>query len=150
MTAYEFEETQWVGQVYQCSPEPGVPLPFSGEAIPAGFPSPAEEYLEGTLDLNELLAPYPEATYFVRVTGESMTGAGIFDGDILVVDRSRTPQNGNVIIAFVDGEFTVKRLRKTRSSLELIPENPDYAPITITPETAFETWGVVQHVIHKV
>lgn len=150
MGANDLLATGWVREVRRCSTEPGIPLPFSGEAIPAGFPSPAEEYLEGTLDLNELLAPYPEATYFVRVSGDSMIGAGIFDSDILVVDRSRSPQSGNVVIAFVDGEFTVKRLRRTESGFELVAENPDYPPIVITPETSFETWGVVRHVIHKV
>jgi len=124
--------------------------PLAGEAVPAGFPSPAEDYLEKTLDLNEHLVQRPEATFFVRVSGDSMVGAGIHHNDLLVVDRSQTPRPGNVVIACVDGEFTVKRLRKTETGLELAPENSDYQPIAITPDTDFEVWGVVRHVVHKV
>ena len=126
-------------------------LPLFGEAVPAGFPSPAaEEYLETPLDLNEYVAPRPEATFFVRASGDSMVGAGIFHGDILVVDRSQQPMPGNVVIAFLDGEFTVKRIVKGDEGLALVPENPDFAPILLTPETDFEIWGVVRHVVHKV
>ena len=116
----------------------------------AGFPSPAEDYLEKTLDLNEHLAPRPEATFFVRVSGDSMLGAGIHHDDILIVDRSVEPRPGHVVVAHVDGEFTVKRLRKTDSGLELAPENPDYSPIALTPDADFLVWGVVRHVIHSV
>lgn len=125
-------------------------LPLAGEAVPAGFPSPAEEYLERPLDLNEYVAPRPEATFFVRVSGDSMTGAGIFHDDILVVDRSQRPAPGNVVIAFVDGEFTVKRLVRSEEGLALAPENPDFSLIPLTDETDFEIWGVVRHVVHKV
>ncbi|WP_319466216.1 translesion error-prone DNA polymerase V autoproteolytic subunit [uncultured Pseudodesulfovibrio sp.] len=125
-------------------------LPLAGEAVPAGFPSPAEEYLERPLDLNEYVAPRPEATFFVRASGDSMTGAGIFHDDILVVDRSQHPVPGNVVIAFIDGEFTVKRLVRNENGLVLLPENPEYSPILLTPETDFEIWGVVRHVVHKV
>ncbi|WP_408005376.1 LexA family protein [Pseudodesulfovibrio sp. S3-i] len=125
-------------------------LGLAGESVAAGFPSPAEEYLEKTLDLNEYLVPRPEATFFVRVSGDSMIGASIHHGDILVVDRSQTPRPGNVIIALVDGEFTVKRLRKTPTGLELAPENPDFTPIPLSEETEFQVWGVVLHVVHKV
>lgn len=138
----------WVCRVTR--PAEGRPLPMAGEAVPAGFPSPAEEYLEKPLDLNEYVAPRPEATFFVRVSGDSMIGAGIHHDDILVVDRSQTPRPGNVIIAHVDGEFTVKRLRRTGERMELVPENPDYAPIVLTPEMDFQVWGVVRHVVHKV
>jgi DNA polymerase V len=125
-------------------------VPLAGEAVPAGFPSPAEEYLEKRLDLNELLVARPEATYFVRVSGDSMIGAGIHHGDLLVVDRSLAPKPGNVIIALVDGEFTVKRLRRTAIGLELAPENPEYDSIPLSEETDFQVWGVVLHVVHKV
>jgi DNA polymerase V len=127
---------------------PSRPLPLAGEAVAAGFPSPAEDYMEKTLDLNEYLAPRPEATFFVRVSGDSMTGAAIHHGDILVVDRSLSARPGNVVIARLDGEFTVKRLRRTAAGMELAPENPDYAPTPITPDTDFEVWGVVRHVLH--
>lgn len=128
----------------------GKALPLAGESVPAGFPSPAEEYLEQPLDLNEYVAPRPEATFYVRVSGDSMIGAGIFHDDILVVDKSQRPAPGNVVIAFVDGEFTVKRLVRDGDMLALAPENPDFSPIALTPETDFEIWGVVRHVVHKV
>ncbi len=128
----------------------GRPLPLAGETVPAGFPSPAEEYLERSLDLNEYVAPRPEATFFVRVSGDSMTGAGIYHDDILVVDRSQRPATGNVVIAFVDGEFTVKRLVRDGLGLALAPENPEFDSIRLTPEIEFEIWGVVRHVVHKV
>lgn len=140
----------WTKAVFRHACGERRPLPLAGEAVPAGFPSPAEDYLEKSLDLNELVAPRPEATFFVRVSGDSMIGAGIHHDDILVVDRSLAPCNGNVVIACVEGEFTVKRLHRTGDTLELAPENVDYDPIMLTPETDFEIWGVVRHVIHKV
>lgn len=142
-------EGSWIKDIARPDPDSCMFIAMAGEAVPAGFPSPAEDYLEKTLDLNEYLAPRPEATFFVRVSGDSMIGAGIHHDDLLVVDRSQTPHHGNVVIAHVDGEFTVKRLRKTAKGLELVPENPEYAPITITPDTDFEIWGVVRHVVHK-
>ncbi len=134
----------------QSPPELGTPLPlplFSGVA--AGFPSPAEPFIEQSLDLNELMIRHPAATFFVRVNGDSMQGAGIFSGDILVVDRSLSAVNGKIIVAFVNGEFTVKRLLLDGKNACLAPENPSYATIPITPETEFQVWGVVTYVIHK-
>lgn len=124
-------------------------IPFAVEAVPAGFPSPAEEYMERSLDLNEYVAPRPEATFFVRVSGDSMINAGIHHDDILVVDRSQTARPGNVVIACVEGEFTVKRLVRTPEGLSLEPENAEYAPIPLSQETDFEIWGVVRHVVHR-
>lgn len=118
--------------------------------MPAGFPSPADDYVERTLDLNEYLVEHPAATYFVRVSGESMTGAGIHDGDVLVVDRSVEPRPGRVVVAAVDGEFTVKRLVRREGAWLLEAEHPDYPPIIIGECTEFEVWGVVRHVIHSV
>ena len=138
------------GRASRSGPDDRVLPPLAGESVPAGFPSPAEEYLERRLDLNEHLVARPEATYFVRVSGDSMIGAGIHHGDLLVVDRSLEPRPGNVVIALVDGEFTVKRLRKTPLGLELAPENSEYAAIPVTEETDFQIWGVVLHVVHKV
>jgi DNA polymerase V len=140
----------WVGQVSRFDYRMRLQLGLAGESVAAGFPSPAEEYLEKTLDLNEYLVPRPEATFFVRVSGDSMIGASIHHGDILVVDRSQTPRPGNIVIALVDGEFTVKRLKKTPQGLELAPENPEYVSIQLTDETDFQVWGVVLHVVHTV
>lgn len=125
-------------------------IPFFAEGVAAGFPSPAVGELNGTLDLNQLCVRHPAATYFVRARGDSMTGAGIDDGDILVVDRSAKVSNGAIIIASLEGEFTVKRLHMHQDQVELLPENPRYAPITITPESGAEFFGVVTFVIKKV
>ena len=125
-------------------------LPLFLESVSAGFPSPADDYLEGKLDLNDHLVRNPAATFFVRVTGDSMENAGIYSGDILVVDRSIEPKNNNVIIAVVDGELTVKRLNIRNKEVSLMPENSKYKPLRITEEMSFEVWGVVSTVIHSV
>ena len=119
-------------------------------SVSAGFPSPADDYTEGSLDLNEYLIRHPAATFFVRVQGESMINAGIHSGDLLVVDRSLEPGNKKIVLAVLDGEFTVKRLVEKRGRLYLYPENPDYTPVEITEEKSFEVWGVVTAVIHEV
>ena len=124
-------------------------IPLFAEGVAAGFPSPAMGDLNGTLDLNRLCISHPAATYFVRARGDSMTGAGIDDGDILVVDRSLTPTNRRIIIASVNGEFTVKRFEKTATRMRLLPENTAYKPITITPELGAEFFGVVTYIIKK-
>lgn len=125
-------------------------LPLYASKVQAGFPSPADDYMEGMIDLNAHLIKHPAATFFVRVAGESMLGAGIHEDDILVVDRSLTPVHDKIVIAVVDGELTVKRLYKKAGEVKLIPENPDFTPIDITPETDFSIWGVVTNVIHPV
>ena len=122
-------------------------IPFFAEGVAAGFPSPAVGELNGTLDLNRLCIRHPAATYFVRARGDSMTGAGIDDGDILVVDRSVTVTNGAIIIASLDGEFTVKRLDMQGRKVRLLPENPAYSPIEITAASGAEFFGVVTYVI---
>ncbi|ETR68280.1 MAG: DNA polymerase V [Candidatus Magnetoglobus multicellularis str. Araruama] len=117
--------------------------------VSAGFPSPAEDYIEGKLDLNEHLIKHPAATFFVRVTGDSMVDAGIHPGDILIVDRAIEALDKKVVIAVVNGELTVKRLRKTRKGCVLTPENKKYPSIQISEDQNFEIWGVVTNVIHK-
>ncbi len=116
--------------------------------VPAGFPSPAADYEEGKLDLNRHLIRNPAATFFVRVTGESMLKAGIHSGDLLVVDRSIEPRDKNVVIAVVNGELTVKRIRMRRNKLTLVAENDAYRSQEIDEEMEFEVWGVVTNVIH--
>ncbi|WP_058910093.1 translesion error-prone DNA polymerase V autoproteolytic subunit [Entomohabitans teleogrylli] len=124
-------------------------LPLFLERVPCGFPSPAQDYIEERLDLNKLVIRHPSATYFIKVSGDSMIDAGIGDGDLLVVDRSLRAEHGDIVIAAVEGEFTVKELR-TRPTLCLLPRNTSYAPIPVTPET-LEVFGVVTHTlkIHK-
>ena len=116
--------------------------------VPAGFPSPAEDYIEDTLDLHKYVVRNSIATFFMRASGESMIGAGIHDGDILVVDRSLSPVSGKVVIAAIDGEFTVKRLRKRGGRVLLLPENSQYEPIDITDHENTTIWGVVTFALH--
>lgn len=117
--------------------------------VSAGFPSPADNYKEEKLDLNKYLIKNPAATYFVRVTGDSMIGAGIHCGDLLVVDRSIEPADKKVVIANINGELTVKRIRIRKNKITLEPENTDFPAQQISPESEFEVWGVVTNVIHS-
>lgn len=128
----------------------GAVVPLFTEQVAAGLPSPADDYLEDNLDLNKYLVKHPIATFFVRVTGDSMIGAGIHSGDILIVDRSLEADNRKVVIAVVDGELTVKRLVRKNGTIHLIPENDKYEPIVIKDEIDLEIWGVVTSVIHAV
>ena len=121
---------------------------ISGSVV-AGFPSPAEQYLEPPLDLNELLVKRPAATYFVRVEGDSMIDAGIHDGDLLVVDRSLRPASGDVIIASVDGDFTVKTYRRDKDGVRLEPANPAYPIIYIRKGQELDYFGKVTACIHQ-
>jgi DNA polymerase V len=123
-------------------------LPMYLESVSAGFPSPADDYLEGKIDLNEYLIHNPAATFFVRVTGDSMNTAGIFSGDILIVDRSLHAKDNNIVVAAVNGELLVKRLSLKDSKLFLVAENKAYQPIEVTEQMNFEVWGVVSSVIH--
>lgn len=125
-------------------------LPLYQSAVTAGFPSPAESEMEGTLDLNDLLIRHPAATFFVRVTGNSMVGAGIHHHDILIVDRSLEPTTGKIVIAAVNGELTVKRLMKDGATIQLVAENEGYPPIEIKEGMDLHIWGVVTNVIHTV
>lgn len=124
-----------------------LPLPFFMESVPAGFPSPAEDHIEKTLDLNEFLVRHPQATFFVRVSGDSMAGAGINDKDILIVDRSLEPTHGKIVIAVLDGDLTVKRLHRKDGVIRLLPENPKFKAIEIKKESDLPIWGVVTNVI---
>ena len=125
-----------------------VALPLFLERVAAGFPSPATDYVERTLDLNELCIKRPAATYFVRAEGYSMTGAGIYPDDILIVDRSLTATEGDIVIASLYGEMTVKELQ-TSPVIRLLPCNDDFSPVEIANPDDLELFGVVTHVIHK-
>lgn len=127
--------------------------PMMGSAVSAGFPSPADDYAEGQLDLNDLLIKRPAATFFVRVTGDSMIGAGIHERDLLVVDRSLEPENGSIVVAIIDGELTVKRLRRRRTGegerLTLEAANSRYPTLELAPDSDAQIWGVVTYAIHE-
>lgn len=125
------------------------PLPLALCRVEAGFPSPADDYMERSLDLNEHVIKHPAATYFIRASGDSMTGAGIFDGDLLIVDRSLEPAHGRVAVVEVDGQLTVKRLFKSKGRFRLQSENASHPPIELQEESDVVVWGVVTHVLHK-
>ncbi len=123
--------------------------PLFSCSVSAGFPSPADDYIDRRLDLNELLITNPAATFFVRAAGDSMIGAAINHDDILIVDRSLAATSGKIIIAVIDGELTVKRLAQTATSCTLMAENPNYPDLEINEESDFQVWGVVTSVIHQ-
>ena len=125
-------------------------IPLLAGRIAAGFPSPADDYVDQSLDLNTHLIEHPEASFFIRVKGHSMVGAGIHDGDLLIVDRALEPRDGKIVIAAIQGELTVKRLKFRKGTAWLVPENPDYAPIRIREDHECLIWGVVTQVIHAV
>lgn len=137
-------------EIYKCNIESPRKLPLFLTPIRAGFPSPADDYLDKKLDLNEHLIKHPASTFFVKVKGDSMIKAGINSGDILVVDRSLEPKDKKIVVAILNGDFTVKRVQKMKNKLYLVSENDDYQPIEIKDEADFEIWGVVAHVIHSV
>jgi len=125
-----------------------IKLPLFSDGVKAGFPSPADDHLQRRLDLNEELISHPAATFLVKVEGDSMQEAGIFDKDTLVVDRSLNPVNKSVVVALLNGEFTVKYFYKTANQISLKPANKEYQPITIKSSDDFEVWGVVTNAIH--
>ena len=126
-----------------------VKLPLFLTKIQAGFPSPAEDYIDQKLDLNEYAIKHPSATFFVRVNGESMINADIFHNDLLIVDRSLQPQNNSIIIADLDGELTVKRFSKKRNKYYLVAENENFPDIEVNGDRNFEVWGVATFVLHS-
>ena len=123
---------------------------FFDTGISAGFPSPADDFKQQRISLDKELIKNKEATFFARVSGQSMIGAGIDDNDLLVIDRSLEPEHNKIAVCFLDGEFTVKRLKVEDSCVWLQPENPNYKPIKITEDNNFIIWGIVTNVIKKV
>lgn len=134
-------------QVYRLSDFDCVTLRMYDSAVPAGFPSPAADYKEEDIDLNQLLRPHPSSTFIVRVSGDSMVEANIPDKSWLVVDRSIKPKSGSIVVAVVNSEFTVKRYISNSSGVRLMPANPKYQPIVITEDMDFRVWGTVTKVI---
>jgi DNA polymerase V len=123
-------------------------LPLA-EGIKAGFPSPAQDYIDLAFDLNKELVKNPSSTFYGRVRGDSMVDEGINDGDILVIDKSLPPAEGRKAVCYIDGEFTLKTIRIKKDGIYLMPANPAYKPIKVTEENDFVVWGIVTYVIHK-
>jgi len=134
------------------APEDSSPLEIvlAQTGISAGFPSPADDFKEFKISLDKTLVKNKEATFYAKVSGQSMVGAGIDDGDLLVVDKSLDPKHNNIAVCFIDGEFTVKRLKVSGNDVYLQPENPSYKAIKVTDDNNFQVWGIVTHVIKKV
>jgi len=130
--------------------ESDIRIPYVSQGVSAGFPSPALDFLETSIDLNKELIENPTTTFYIKVEGHSMTDAGINDKDILIVDRSLEPADKEIAICFIDGEFTVKRLKLEKDCLYLMPENQKYQPIKVSEENNFIIWGIVTYVIKKI
>src|SRR5690554_1214388 len=137
-------------QIFSADTDSELHLPFVDEGISAGFPSPALDFIDQSIDLNRHLVKHPSATFYGRVKGYSLKNAGIDDGDLMVIDRSLEPVNGKIAVCFIDGEFTAKRIKVTKEEVWLMPDNEDYSPIKITEDNHLMIWGIVTHVIKAV
>ena len=133
---------------YPSMPSAPLELPLFSVKVSAGMPCPADDHVDDLLDLNDHLIQHPNDTFFVRVEGESMINASIHDGDLLIVDRSLKPKHDSIVIAQLNGEFTVKRISIQHNRLLLMPENSAYSPIEVSEDMDFKIWGVVTNVIH--
>jgi len=133
--------------IFSATTETVLELPLIDTGISAGFPSPALDFIDLTIDLNRHLIKNPSATFYGRVKGMSLKNAGIDNGDLLIIDRSLEPKNGKIAVCYVDGEFTAKRIQITENEVLLIPENENFKPIRITEANDFIIWGIVTHVI---
>lgn len=136
-------------EFYTISTDTPLALLYIQQGISAGFPSPALDYLDATIDLNRELIKKPSSTFYARVKGVSMKDAGIDDGDLMIIDRSVPPTDGRIAVCFIDGEFTVKRIKMESDCLWLMPENIDYKPIKVTEENQFLIWGTVIYLIKE-
>jgi DNA polymerase V len=126
-----------------------ITIPFFESSVAAGIPALADDHVAMRLNLNQHLVKNPTTTFSVRVKGDSMMDAAIYDGDLLIVDRSLAPKDSDIAICIVDGEFTVKRLQLQNGTVLLLPENPDYPPIVVDESNDFQIWGIVTYVIHQ-
>lgn len=126
-----------------------LPLPYADEGIKAGFPSPAQDYMEMAIDLNKELIKHPSSTFYGRVKGDSMKDAGVLDGNVLIIDKSLEPHSGDMAVCFVDGEFTLKYIEIDKDVIYLMPANEEYPPIKVTADNNFIIWGIVTYVIKK-
>jgi len=132
---------------FSASTETHIDIPVIEGGISAGFPSPAQDFLDVSIDLNEVLIKHPASTFFGRVSGESMKDLGINDGDLIVVDKSLEPKNGKIAVCFIDGEFTLKTIKVESDECWLVPANKDFRPIKVEEDNNFIVWGILVHVI---
>ena len=135
-------------KIYKVENSKALLIDFHMTSVNAGFPSPAEDHLDVSLDLNEYLIKHPSATFYIYAKGDSMINDGIYSGDIMIVDRSLSPKSKDIVIAVIDGDFTVKRIYYKNNKIYLIPSNKKYKSISITDDMDFQIWGVVTHTIH--
>lgn len=135
--------------IHKIDTSSSLPLQFADEGIKAGFPSPAQDYLEQAIDLNKELIRHPASTFYGRVVGDSMRDEGIEEGDILVIDKSLELLNDDLAVCYIDGEFTVKRVRLEPDAAWLVPSNSNYPPIKVTKDNEFMVWGIVTYTIKK-
>ena len=135
-------------KIYSFNNEKSSDIGLYTTSINAGFPSPAEDHVDISLDLNDYLVKHPSSTFYIYVKGDSMIGSGIYDGDLMVVDRSLEARSNSVVVAVIDGEFTVKKIYKKNNQIYLLPDNKSYNPIHIKEDMDFQIWGIVTHSIH--
>ena len=138
-----------ITDLFKFSKDQNIAIPIFIDKVSAGFPSPATDYMENKLDLNEYLIKHPAATFIVKASGSSMVNADIYSGDLLIVDRSLTPRNNDIVIASIFGDLTVKKIKKKEKSLFLVPANEDYPSIQVKEEMECFVWGIVTYVIHE-
>ncbi|MEL5896291.1 translesion error-prone DNA polymerase V autoproteolytic subunit [Bacteroides sp. GD17] len=136
-------------EIHSIDVSTSLPLQYADEGIRAGFPSPAQDYMEQAIDLNKELIKHPASTFYGRVVGDSMKDEGIEEGDILVIDKSLELLDNDLAVCFIDGEFTVKRVRLEPDAAWLVPSNPDYPLIKVTKDNEFIVWGIVTYTIKK-
>jgi DNA polymerase V len=134
-------------EIYSALTDTKLEIPMVSGGISAGFPSPALDFVDLSIDLNKHLIKHPSATFYGRVKGHSMKDEGINDGDLLVIDKSLDPVNGKVAVCYIDGEFTIKKIKFEENACWLVPANEKYKPIKVTPDNEFIIWGIVTHVI---
>jgi len=133
--------------LYSANTETSLEIPLVDEEIKAGFPSPASDFLDLSIDLNKELIKHPTSTFYGRVKGESMKNVGINEGDLLIIDKSLEPTDGKIAVCYIDGEFTLKRIKLEKDYCLLMPENDDFQPIKVTEDNDFVIWGILVHVI---
>jgi len=146
MALLQFQPNKKI-HLYSASFESYIPLPIVEKGISAGFPSPADDFLDLSIDLNKELIKHPSTTFYGRVKGDSMIDAGLNDGDLLIIDKSLAPTNNKIAVCFLDGEFTVKRISIEKNRIWLLAENKNYKPIEVTKDNDFIVWGIVTNVI---